>query len=93
MKTLHLLLLLLAAAVANCFTPAGADLIITTLLCALAVPVAVRMDRGGAEVTAQGAPAGWPVAGSDSRRRTNLKETTILWKCTETRYASALRSL
>ena len=45
MKTLHLLLLLLAAAAANCFTPAGADLIITTLLCALAVPVATRMDR------------------------------------------------
>ena len=45
MKTLHLLLLLLAAAVANCFTPAGADLIITITLCALAVPVAMRMDR------------------------------------------------
>lgn len=45
MKTLHLLLLLLAAAVANCFTPAGADLAVTITLCALAVPVAVRMDK------------------------------------------------
>lgn len=45
MKTLHLLLLLLAAAAANCFTPAGADLIITITLCALAVPVAIRMDK------------------------------------------------
>ena len=45
MKTLYILLGLLAAAVANCFTPAGADLIITIVLCVLAVPVAIRMDR------------------------------------------------
>lgn len=45
MKTLYILLGLLAAAVANCFTPAGSDIVITIVLCVLAVPVAIRMDR------------------------------------------------